>query len=32
MTLKGPGSSTQGAIDAFNEVFGRLTAAAEVES
>ena len=22
MTLKGPGSSTQGAIDAFNEVFG----------
>jgi hypothetical protein len=22
MTLKGPGSSTQGAIDTFNEVFG----------
>ena len=22
MTLKGPGSSTQGAIEAFNEVFG----------
>jgi hypothetical protein len=22
MTLKGPGTSTQGAIDAFNEVFG----------